>query len=223
MAREYSSRPLTPGVVTIWYRSPELLLGTKYYTLSVDMWSAGLILAELLFSVPCLPGETPVEQLALIVKLIGSPSTDDIAALSAMGCPELIRWQRESLSSGRADNLERRFLAETSKETVNFLRRMLKWDPRERWSASEALAKTRSRFSAEAEQWWTESPRAVEKSLLPTFPEIRNGVAVGLAGGTQAARSEPGSSTVKPSDHGYVFNFDNHQSAHRPVKRHRAQ
>ena len=71
MARAYNPRPLTPGVVTVWYRSPELLLGTKHYTPSVDLWSAGLVLAEMLLSAPCLTGETPLEQLSLIVKLLG--------------------------------------------------------------------------------------------------------------------------------------------------------
>lgn len=221
MAREYSHRPLTPGVVTIWYRAPELLLGTKHYTLSVDIWSAGLILAELVFSNPCLTGETPLDQLSLIVKLLGSPSTDDLAALSEMGCPELIKWQRESLPSGRADNLERRFLTGTSKETVNFLKGLLKWDPRARWTASEALAKCKGSFASEAERWWKESPRAIEKALLPTFPEVRNGVVIGMADRSKMDNTRVVTPSVA-SDRGYVFDFDG-QSALRPVKRHRAQ
>lgn len=221
MAREYSPRPLTPGVVTIWYRAPELLLGTKYYTLSVDIWSAGLVLAEMLFSNPCLTGETPLDQLSLIVKLLGSPSADDLAALSEMGCPELIKWQRESLPTGRADNLKRRFLAGTSMETVNFLKGLLKWDPRARWTASAALAKCKGSFASEAERWWKESPRAIEKALLPTFPEVRNGVVIGMVDRSKIVARH----VVTPSaasDHGYVFDFDG-QSALRPAKRHRAQ
>ncbi|KAA6411643.1 MAG: cyclin-dependent kinase 10-like [Lasallia pustulata] len=230
MARPYTPRPLTPGVVTIWYRAPELLLGTKYYTPSVDLWSAGLILAELLLSAPCLPGETPIEQLALTVKLLGSPTPDDTAALSAMGCPELIKWRRESLASGRADNLERRFLGQTSTETVNFLRGLLKWDPRARWTAAEALGKGRSRFSAEAERWWKESPRAVEKELLPTYPEVRNGVTVGMAcrgkdeegGGGGTSRKE-GPAAAPAATAGYVFDFGEQGALRRPAKRHRAR
>ena len=220
MAREYTAKSLTPGVVTIWYRAPELLLGTKHYTPSVDMWSAGLILAELLFSVPCLTGETPLDQLSKIVKLIGSPTSDDMAALSAMGCPELIVWQRESLALGRADNLERRFLTGTSKETVNVLKGLLKWDPRARWTAAEALAKSRSNFASEADRWWKESPRAVEKEFLPTFPEVRNGVKVGtIEHRKMDTTTEP---SFAGSDHSYVFDFDE-RSAPRPTKRHRAQ
>ena len=224
MARQYDIRPLTPGVVTIWYRAPELLLGTKYYTRSVDIWSAGLILAELLLSMPCLTGDTPVEQLTLIVKLLGSPSPDDIAALSAMGCPELVRWRRESLASGRADNIERRFLASTSPGTIDYMKGLLKWDPRARWTAFEALGKGRGSITADAERWWNESPRAIEKELLPTFPEIRNGIVVG---GRKQEDAERGGNTATASgtsgnSHGYIFDFDGQGPLRRPAKRPRA-
>lgn len=224
MAREYSPRPLTPGVVTIWYRAPELLLGTKYYTPSVDMWSAGLILAELLLSTPCLTGGTPIEQLSLIVKLLGSPTTSDLAALSEMGCPELIRWRRESLASGRVDNVERRFRTATSDETVKFLKGLLKWDPRARWTPIEALGKCKGSNAKEAERWWSESPRAVDKEFLPTFPEVRNGVAVGGAAKEHNApsRHNTAAGPTVSKDLGYVFDFDSGGPLRRPAKRPRA-
>lgn len=236
MAREYSPRPLTPGVVTIWYRSPELLLGTKRYTQSVDLWSAGLILAELLLSNPCLTGETVVEQLSLIVKLLGTPSPNDMAALSAMGCPELIRWRRESLPHGRVDNLERRFQAETSKETVSFLGGLLKWDPGARWTATEALGRGRSSFAVDAEKWWKESPREIDCELLPTYPEVRNNKAAselayrgtGKERAADALASAVNSVKVSlgpEESRGYVFDFngDGDGSARRAVKRHKAR
>ena len=216
MARAYSTRPLTPGVVTIWYRSPELLLGTKYYTPSVDLWSAGLVLAELLLSMPCLTGETSIEQLSLIVKLLGSPTSEDLSALSAMGCPELIRWRRESLAMGRVNNVERRFLNVTSPETVNMLKGLLKWDPHARFTATEALGRGKSKYATSAEQWWRESPRAVEKDLLPTYPEIRNGRSgheLEHRGGADALRQG-----TKGHPGGYVFDFDG-GTLQRPTKR----
>ena len=212
-------------MVTIWYRSPELLLGTKYYNPSIDLWSAGLVLAELLQSAPCLTGETPIEQLSLIIKLLGSPTPDDLAALSSMGCPELIRWRREGLASGRADNLDRRFLADTSPETVTFLRGLLTWDPNARWTASEALGTGRTRFAETAEKWWKESPRAVDKTLLPTFPEVRNmenmtnqgTLDVEIAG----RAGKKGSNKLGGGD--YVFDFGDEYNLQRPAKRVRAR
>lgn len=174
MSVHFSRRPMTPGVVTIWYRAPELLLGTNRYTLAIDLWSAGLIIGELLLQEPVLPGETPIQQLSLIVKLIGTPSKEDITALAAIGCPELVRWQRDAMPSGRVENLERRFGDVSTEATVKFLMGLLRWDAQERWTASEALGKSKSRASADAVDWWKESPRAVEREMLPTFPEVRN-------------------------------------------------
>lgn len=174
MSRPYSDRPLTPGVVTIWYRPPELLLETKNYTPAIDLWSAGLIVGELLLNEPVLMGDTALEQLSLIVKLIGSPEKEDIAALNEIGCPSLIRWQREAMSLGRPDNLDRKFRDISSEGTVRFLAGLLTWDPKERWTATEALGKGKSRKSDDAASWWHEKPRPVEKEMLPTFPELRN-------------------------------------------------
>lgn len=227
MARAYSVRPLTPGVVTIWYRAPEVLLGTKHYTPAVDIWSAGLVLAELLQSEPCLAGETPVDQLALIVKLLGSPSPDDMASLSAMGCPDLIRWRRESPASGRPDNIERKFLTDSTTETVNFLRGLLTWNPQARWTAMEALGRGKSNFAVSGERWWKESPRATDKELLPTYPEIRNGTSLkslqhrGREDDLGASQADVGGAKAKAA--GYIFDFEDDRNVHRPSKRPRAR
>lgn len=64
-------RPMTPHVVTLWYRAPELLLQAPTQTTSVDMWAAGCILGELLGHKPLLPGRSEIQQLELIVDLLG--------------------------------------------------------------------------------------------------------------------------------------------------------
>lgn len=223
MNRVYSPRPITPSIVTIWYRSPELLLGTKYYTPTVDLWSAGLVLAELLLSIPCLTGETPIQQLSLIVKLIGSPTNDDLTSLSSMGCPDLIRWRRESLASGRVDNLERKFLASTSPETVNILKCFLSWDPLARLTAAEALGMGKSQSAVTAERWWKESPRAIDRELLPTFPEARNAdSAKGMANRSREEMERlDGTAGKDPGGGDYIFDFGD-QQVRRPAKRPRA-
>ncbi|KAG6527349.1 hypothetical protein ZIOFF_009448 [Zingiber officinale] len=66
--------PLTSRVVTLWYRPPELLLGATNYGVSVDLWSAGCILAELYAGKPIMPGRTEasnfVAHSALIAELL---------------------------------------------------------------------------------------------------------------------------------------------------------
>ncbi|KAL8199547.1 hypothetical protein R6Q57_013115 [Mikania cordata] len=69
-------RPLTSRVVTLWYRAPELLLGSTDYGVGIDLWSTGCLLAEMFVGKPIMPGRTEVEQLHRIFKLCGSPSED---------------------------------------------------------------------------------------------------------------------------------------------------
>ena len=52
--------PLTNRVVTLWYRAPELLLGSTDYGYSIDLWSAGCLLAEMFVGRPIMPGRTEV-------------------------------------------------------------------------------------------------------------------------------------------------------------------
>lgn len=65
---------LSNRVVTLWYRAPELLLGSTNYTSAIDMWSVGCILGEMLAHKPLFPGNTEAEQLELICKCCGSPT-----------------------------------------------------------------------------------------------------------------------------------------------------
>ncbi|WVZ13382.1 hypothetical protein V8G54_010948 [Vigna mungo] len=68
-----NKNPLTSRVVTLWYRPPELLMGSTSYGVSVDLWSVGCVFAELFLGKPILKGRTEVEQLHKIFKLCGSP------------------------------------------------------------------------------------------------------------------------------------------------------
>ncbi|KAI4340128.1 hypothetical protein MLD38_024996 [Melastoma candidum] len=69
-------QPLTSRVITLWYRPPELLLGSTDYGASVDLWSVGCVFAEIFLGKPILQGRTEVEQLHKIFKLCGSPPED---------------------------------------------------------------------------------------------------------------------------------------------------
>lgn len=60
MSTRTKQQPLTSRVVTLWYRPPELLLGSTNYGPYVDMWSAGCVFAELLIGKPILKGKTEV-------------------------------------------------------------------------------------------------------------------------------------------------------------------
>lgn len=78
LAKLYGSpnRINTHQVVTRWYRAPELLFGAKQYSVCIDMWAAGCILAELLLRVPFLPGESDLDQLTRIFQVFGNPTEE---------------------------------------------------------------------------------------------------------------------------------------------------
>ena len=61
-------------VVTLWYRAPDVLMGSRSYSTSIDMWSCGCILAEMITGKPLFPGSNDEEQLKLIFENMGSPS-----------------------------------------------------------------------------------------------------------------------------------------------------
>lgn len=61
-------------VVTLWYRAPDVLLGSRQYNTSIDIWSAGCIMAEMFTGRPLFPGTTNEDQLHKIFRLMGTPS-----------------------------------------------------------------------------------------------------------------------------------------------------
>lgn len=69
-------RTYTHDIVTLWYRPPEILLGAKYYSGAVDMWSAGCIVAELILCKPLFPGDSEIDQLYKIFRVRGTPDDD---------------------------------------------------------------------------------------------------------------------------------------------------
>jgi len=76
LAREYGSplKEYTAVVVTLWYRSPELLLATKKYSTGVDIWSVGCIFGELMLMKALFPGKNEKDQLDKIFKDLGTPN-----------------------------------------------------------------------------------------------------------------------------------------------------
>lgn len=61
-----------------YYRAPELIFGAKDYNCLIDMWSAGCVLGELFQGHPLFPGATGPDQLVEIMKVLGTPSYEDI-------------------------------------------------------------------------------------------------------------------------------------------------
>eukprot|EP00923_Selenidium_pygospionis_P034205 GHVN01059737.1.p1 GENE.GHVN01059737.1~~GHVN01059737.1.p1 ORF type:complete len:431 (+),score=66.26 GHVN01059737.1:289-1581(+) len=158
---------LTQHVVTRWYRAPELILKERDYSLAVDMWSVGCIVAELLTMLngnglvndrpPLFPGEwsdqspprdhprvrTESNQLVVILKVLGAPSENDLAFLSPQArraVDWLIRESEADLPTQSAkQTLQQRFPA-TSSDCIDLVSSMLEFNPANRITAEQALS-----------------------------------------------------------------------------------
>jgi len=115
--------------VTLWYRSPEILLGTTYAT-PVDIWSCGCILAELYLRRPLFPGQYEIDQLGKIFGVLGTPSESEWPANSSV--------MREAFPVRSSRGLESLF-SEMDTQALDLLRKMLVFSPEQRISAGKAL------------------------------------------------------------------------------------
>ena len=67
---------LSHQVSTRWYRAPELLFASRHYTLAIDIWSAGAVIAELAGLIPLFPGKNDIDQIYKVFRVMGSPNED---------------------------------------------------------------------------------------------------------------------------------------------------
>mmetsp|Transcript_44259 Transcript_44259/g.116323 ORF Transcript_44259/g.116323 Transcript_44259/m.116323 type:complete len:342 (+) Transcript_44259:132-1157(+) len=133
LARLHGSpeRRYTGQVVTRWYRAPELLFGAKFYGRAVDLWSVGIIMAELLLRVPFLPGNSDIDQLSRVFTMRGTPTEETWPGVSSL--PDYIEFQHQP-----GQPLHEIFTGATP-DTLHLLEDLLTLDPGTRISAQNAL------------------------------------------------------------------------------------
>ncbi|KAK0720813.1 kinase-like domain-containing protein [Lasiosphaeris hirsuta] len=155
LARSFADpgRKMTANVITRWYRPPELLFGARHYSGAVDVWSVGLVFAELIIRAPFLPGNSEVEQIALICRQIGTPTEENwpgVTQLKEYTVPSdtVAVWGKEAYMG--------RFGA-VGAEGVDLLIKTLVLDPKKRITAREMLE----------HKWWRTDPKPTRKEELP--------------------------------------------------------
>ncbi|CAA0828394.1 Protein kinase superfamily protein [Striga hermonthica] len=151
-----NKQPLTSRVVTLWYRPPELLMGSTNYGESVDLWSVGCVFAELFIGRPLLKGRTEVEQLHKIFKLCGSPP-DDYWKKCRLPLATMFKPQQPYESTLR----ER--CKEFPKSAIGLIETFLSVEPYKRGSASSSLKS----------EYFHTKPYACDPSSLPKYPPLK--------------------------------------------------
>lgn len=180
-AKSVPTKTYSNEVVTLWYRPPDVLLGSTEYTTSIDMWGVGCIFFEMTSGRPLFPGSTVDEELLLIFRTLGSPSES-----SWPGISQHQEYVKHNFATFAQEPLMNR-IPRLDSDGLDLLSSLLKYDPSCRLSASDAL---NSRYFSSLGHEIQSLPDTVSIFALP---------GIGLT-------RDPGSrTTLVHSSSGYVF------------------
>lgn len=134
-----SAKRLIKGEVNVsyicsrYYRAPELIFGATDYTSAIDVWSVGCVVAELLVGQPLFPGESGVDQLVEIIKVLGTPTKEQIHSMN----PSYSEFKFPAI---RQQTWSKVFRSRTPKEAVDLISHLLVYNPERRLKPLEAIA-----------------------------------------------------------------------------------
>lgn len=116
-----------------YYRAPELIFGATEYTSSIDVWSAGCVMAELLSGQPLFPGDSGVDQLIEIIKALGTPTKEEIKSMN----PNYTDFKFPQIKGHSWNKI---FGGKENTETVDLVSNLLKYLPNSRFTSIEACS-----------------------------------------------------------------------------------
>jgi glycogen synthase kinase 3 beta len=135
-----AGEPNVSYICSRYYRAPELIFGATNYTTSIDIWSAGCVVAELLMGQPLFPGDSGVDQLVEIIKILGAPTKEEMYAMNPSctdhkfppikGHP----WSKVFRSPTDAPD------ARTPQEAIDIISKLLQYTPTARVLPYEGLS-----------------------------------------------------------------------------------
>jgi len=137
----------TNEVVTLWYRAPDVLLGNQNYNSSIDIWSIGCIMAELVNRVPLFMGKTDADQIKKIFSVMGTPNPEEYPDVK-----DLKEWAKDKFEPKEAVPLNK-VCPRLDPAGLDLLQKTLELDPKKRTSAKVALE----------HPWFNEVREEVEK------------------------------------------------------------
>lgn len=132
-AKSFPIKTYSNEVVTLWYRPPDVLLGSTEYSTPIDMWGVGCIFFEMVCGRPLFPGSSPEDQLTMIFKLLGTPTETTWPGISTNEeflSYDFPRYKPESLKT-----LAPRF----DSNGLDLLLSYLSYEPKKRKSATESM------------------------------------------------------------------------------------
>ncbi|XP_021201572.2 glycogen synthase kinase-3 beta isoform X5 [Helicoverpa armigera] len=208
--------PNVSYICSRYYRAPELIFGAIDYTTKIDVWSAGCVVAELLLGQPIFPGDSGVDQLVEIIKVLGTPTREQIREMNPnyteFKFPQIkshpwAKFMLERLSTPKSATDHQRirvFRACTPPDAISLVSRLLEYTPGARLSPLQACAHS---FFDELREPAARLPNGrplpplfnfteYELSIQPSLNEFlkprAGGAAPDAAGGAAPADDAPG-------------------------------
>ena len=149
--------PNVSYICSRYYRAPELIFQSTKYTCSVDVWSCGCVMGELMLGTPLFQGESSVDQLVEIIKVLGAPSKQDILAMNKnyteFKFPQVKPNPWDQVFADRFQFLQRNYQANNGSNSgsqidpfiemnnsVDLITKLLQYDPKRRITPMDALA-----------------------------------------------------------------------------------
>lgn len=134
LARAFASpgREMSRNLVTRFYRPPELLFGSGFYSEKVDVWALGCIIAEMFLKQPLFRGSNETEQLSVIFGIRGTPNKRTWPDVQSL--PKYVDFEEVKIVHPLQT-----FIKCSNIDLGNLLERMLALDPKKRPTLAEAL------------------------------------------------------------------------------------
>ena len=140
------------------FRAPELLYGSRNYTEAVDLWSVGCIFGELLNNSPIFPGENDIDQLGIVIKILGSPNERNWP-----GVHELPDFRKITFPDTEPVDFKL-IVPDATEEAVDLFQSLVKYNSQQRVNANDALK----------HEYFSKSPLAAHLNAMPRPKEKRS-------------------------------------------------
>ncbi|MCJ1323002.1 regulator of ime2 [Xylographa vitiligo] len=125
------NEPNVSYICSRYYRAPELIFGATNYTTKIDVWSTGCVMAELMLGQPLFPGESGIDQLVEIIKVLGTPTREQIRTMN----PNYMEHKFPQIKPHPFNKVFRK----ATPDSLDLIAALLEYTPTQRLSAIEAM------------------------------------------------------------------------------------